>query len=287
MSSTAAGVSSTAAGASSAAAGGSSGGLGGFAGNSNGGNVGSGGADGGMDAPVTKADVVAIRASEKLGIPSYFTAPSLWSQLSQAAPTVGIAIVNPSSGPGFSVDSNLASSVAAARRAGVTVLGFVDTAGGSRSTFTVQGDVDRYFQWYDVNGIFFNNASRDCAREPYHEALFQYVKSASSSAVVVLNPGTTTPECFVAAADILVTYNDVFALYDSYQPLGWESAYPSSRFWHLVYATASQDMPAAVDLSKQRGAGWIYVTPDDLPNPWDSLPPDAYWNAELAAAAAR
>jgi len=222
---------------------------------------------------------------QKLAVPSYFNSPSLWSQLSQAAPAVGIAIVNPSSGAGFNVDSNLASSVDAAQRAGVTVLGFVDTAGGTRSPGAVQTEVDRYFQWYGVKGIFFNNASQDCAREPYHEALFRYVKGWDSNAVVVLNPGTTTPECFVAASDILVTYNDVYASYGTYRPFGWESGYPSSRFWHLVYATSSQDIQAAIALSKQRGAGWIYVTPDDLPNPWDSLPPDSYWSAELAAAA--
>jgi hypothetical protein len=43
-------------------------------------------------------------------------------------------------------------------------------------------------------------------------------------------------------------------------------------------------MQTAVSLSKQRSAGWIYVTPDDLPNPWDTLPLDPYWSAELAAA---
>jgi hypothetical protein len=41
-------------------------------------------------------------------------------------------------------------------------------------------------------------------------------------------------------------------------------------------------MPNAVVLSQSRGAGWVYVTPDGLPNPWDTLPSGSYWTNELA-----
>jgi len=44
-------------------------------------------------------------------------------------------------------------------------------------------------------------------------------------------------------------------------------------------------MKHAVRLSQERNAGWIYVTPDVMPNPWDTLPPDgsasSYWTEEL------
>ncbi len=73
-------------------------------------------------------------------------------------------------------------------------------------------------------------------------------------------------------------------MYQSFTPMGWESGYDPSRFWHLVYATTVDEMPVAVDLSKQRGAGWVYVTGDTLPNPWDTLPADPYWSEELALA---
>jgi hypothetical protein len=38
----------------------------------------------------------------------------------------------------------------------------------------------------------------------------------------------------------------------------------------------------AIALSKQRGVGWIYVTPAGVPNPWQSLPSNFYWANELA-----
>ena len=37
-------------------------------------------------------------------------------------------------------------------------------------------------------------------------------------------------------------------------------------------------------LSRQRNAGYVYVTPDDLPNPWDTLPSGSYWTHELSLA---
>ena len=36
-------------------------------------------------------------------------------------------------------------------------------------------------------------------------------------------------------------------------------------------------MTQAVDRAVTRRSGWVYVTDDVLPNPWDTLPP--YWNA--------
>jgi len=45
-------------------------------------------------------------------------------------------------------------------------------------------------------------------------------------------------------------------------------------------------MRTIVQLSKERRAGWVYVTPDNLPNPWDTLPTGSYWSGELAAATA-
>jgi hypothetical protein len=51
----------------------------------------------------------------------------------------------------------------------------------------------------------------------------------------------------------------------------------------LVLGTSEADMLQAVAWSKQRNAGWVYVTNDDLPNPWDTLPSDPYWSNELNA----
>jgi hypothetical protein len=91
-----------------------------------------------------------------------------------------------------------------------------------------------------------------------------------------------TPECFVTAADVILNFEGSYVQYQSYVPLGWESDYDPSHFWHLIYDTPEAEMPYAVRASQSRGAGYVYVTPDTLvPNPWDSLPQGTYWTDEL------
>ena len=127
----------------------------------------------------------------------------------------------------------------------------------------------------------------------YYRALSAYVKDDKHDRpgrpLVVINPGARTQEPYIELADIIVNFEGFYATYTAWQlPAdAWERRYPAERFWHLAHTTPTEaDMRNAVRLSKQRHAGWVYVTPDVMNNPWDTLPPDPYWRAELAAVAA-
>jgi len=106
------------------------------------------------------------------------------------------------------------------------------------------------------------------------------VKAKGGVAKVVLNPGTRTGECYMAAGDIIITFEDTYANCVGWQPSGWESAYAASRFWHPVINTSEADLANAIALSKSRNVGWVYVTPDVLNNPWDTLPANSYWTQQ-------
>ncbi len=90
----------------------------------------------------------------------------------------------------------------------------------------------------------------------------------------------------MSAADVIVTFEgDASAYQSSYSAPSWIANYSPDRFWHLVYNVATaQQMRTIVQLSKERRAGWVYVTPNNLPNPWDTLPTGPYWFGELATA---
>ncbi len=223
----------------------------------------------------------AAQTSQRIAIPSYFYPGSFWTQLVSGAPTVGLAVINPASGPGKKLDNNYLQVVKSAQAAGIKVLGYVYTKYGSRRSTTVQADIDKYYTWYSVDGIFFDEASNSCAKLSYYQGLYNYVKQRGAQNLVVLNPGINTEECYVNASDILITFEDTFDAYTTWSPSGWEVNYPESRFWHLILNTSYADMPQAIALSKARHAGWVYVTPDALPNPWDTLPSDPYWSDEL------
>jgi hypothetical protein len=226
-----------------------------------------------------------VAATQSIAVPAYFY-PSfpdpLWTQMEDAAPTVAFAVLNPASGAGAAPDPNYVSQVAATRAAGVAVIGYVYSSYATRDAALLETDIDHYYEWYGVDGIFIDEASNNCADQPYYASLDDYVKAKGGTGLTVINPGTVTPECYAAAADILLNFEGSDESYQSWAPLGWEAGYDPSRFWHLVYGTAEAEMPAVVLQSQARGAGYVYVTPDLLPNPWDTLPGPTYWASELA-----
>lgn len=219
-----------------------------------------------------------------MAVPSYFHPGAAWDRLGRAHPTAQVAVVNPANGPDGVRHAGYADQVRRSQAQGLTVLGYVHTRYGARDLASVEADVDKYYEWYGVDGVFFDEASHDCSyASSYYEVLYNHVKTKGGR--VVLNPGRHVPECYASVADTLVTFEGSYKNYANnyYQPR-WVSGYAADRFWHLVHgAPNARAMQRAVDLSKRRRAGYVYVTPDVLPNPWDTLPPDAYWKSELAA----
>lgn len=222
-------------------------------------------------------------AAQRIAIPSYFEPGTLWGQLTDAAPIVGLAIINPEDGPGISPDPLYQATVQQAQAQGILTLGYVATNYGRRSLSVVQKEIRNYFSWYGVNGIFLDEASTNCQKLSYYTALYRYIKQQRPGARVVINPGMNTAECYMRAADIIVNFEDPFAAYQNWMPSPWVYKYPAQRFWHLVIDADQAQMLEAVHLSKGRHAGWVYVTPDLPNNPWDSLPSDPYWTDELNA----
>jgi hypothetical protein len=226
----------------------------------------------------------AVASAQGVAVPAYFDPGSAWTRVDASTPAVRLAIVNPDNGPGSARDGGFARTVSAAQAAGISVLGYVYTNSARRPLSVVEANIDAYYRWYGVDGIFFDEASTSCAREPYYAALNAYVKAKGGAATTVLNPGTATSECYTAAADILVTFEDSYRNYvHAYSAPAWVAHYPPNRFWQIVYgAPNATAMAEAVRLSKARGAGYVYVTPERLPNPYAGLPKGAYWQEELA-----
>lgn len=143
----------------------------------------------------------------------------------------------------------------------MSVLGYIHTSYGKKPLAEVKAGIARYRQWYGADGICFDEATNDDAGLPCHSQCRAAARAGHSKAVAVINPNLER------AAD-----------------LAGVAHYPASRFFHLIYAAPdAAAVREAVKLSKPRNTEWGYVTPDDLPNPWDTLPGSAYWTGELAA----
>jgi hypothetical protein len=224
----------------------------------------------------------------RLAIPIDADAPGVWSQAVAGAPLVGIIILNPSDGPGASPDANYAQQVANAQANGIRVLGYVYTqwANGNVSVQEAEGWIDRYYSWYHVDGIMLDEANDTCATAPLHfyGTLYSYIKAEPGPAMVLLNPGTATDECYAAISDVLLTFENDYSMYVAgYEVSDWTARLPPSHFFHIVFDVPTvDDMRNVVATAVERGAGWVYVTNlnDSNGNPYSSLP--YYFNQELA-----
>ncbi|MDP3288540.1 MAG: spherulation-specific family 4 protein [Methyloversatilis sp.] len=226
----------------------------------------------------------------ELLIPAYFypvdDGVAYWQTLAEAAPDVAItAILNPDSGPGAAFDGDYAAVANAFQAAGGRLIGYVYTGYGARSEALVKAEIDLYYAQYGVDGIFLDEVSNLAQHLGYYQSLHAYIKGGFERNHIVANPGTQTPESWLATADVLVTFESPAAEYAGYQPDAWTAAHDASRFAHLIYDVADADaMRAVIDTARAHNIGHVYVTDDRGDNPWDTLP--SYWAAETAHAAA-
>jgi chitodextrinase len=258
--------------------------------------------------------------AQQLAVPAYIdpTAnPGAWAQLNGSQTgTVGIVVANVDSGPDSLPVPAWASAIHQAHAAGSKVLGYVDTGylgspiiGHPNGLLTRSGltglqawlpqaeaDINAWYQFYgsDLGGIFLDEGANQCGPTPpstfyadEYQALSAYVKKSHPGALTALNPGTAVPQCFQNSADVLVTFEGSYGDYtgspvspaEAYQPLPWTSVDPN-KIWHIVYGASQNQMENVMALSKSRNAGYIYVTNDVPANPYDTLPPAAYWTDE-------
>jgi hypothetical protein len=188
-----------------------------------------------------------------------------------AHPSVPIvAVVNPDSGPGSAVDASFVTGTKSLSDAGIVVIGYVATGYGARDAETeVKPEIDRYVSWYPATtGIFFDEQSAKAADVSYYAALNAYVKSKGLT-LTVGNPGTDTDESYIGALDVMLIYESK-GLPGDVDLAGWHTTYDRKNFGIIPYGVSFDAV--FVQHAKQY-VGWVYLTDDDLPNPWDTLPP--------------
>jgi len=228
---------------------------------------------------VVETSHAAVGVCQRMTIPAYFAPGATWTKAISGGSSVGIMIMNPNSGPGTSRDTSYATYVNSTKAAGVKVLGYVHTSYGARAAGTVKAEVDQYKTWYGVTDIFFDETSGDAGQLSYYQGLANYVHTTPGS-TVMLNPGTTPDERYMSVGDIVAIYEDNYTAYARWRAPSWVNNYPSSKIYNLVYgAPDATALANALALARSRNAGYVYVTNDVLPNPWDTLP--SYFSSEL------
>jgi len=198
------------------------------------------------------------------------------------------AIMNPHSGPGVVKIQDYTEALAFCHQKGQRVIGYVSTSYGARTLATVNADIDTYYRLYPGIGGIFVDEMPNCEAcilpagvsvRSYYSRIYGHVKQKSvNRGTVVGNPGAAASSAWqlnTPVADVIVVFEGSQRSYASWNAPDWVKGRAPARFSHLVYASASGSRHAACAWARSNNAGWIYVTDDVLPNPWDRLP--TYW----------
>lgn len=225
----------------------------------------------------------------KIWLPAYYYpfGPGLreWNRLIAAAKVAPIvAIVNPASGPGDHVDTNFAAVLPRARKAGVTLVGYIGTQYARKPLDRVKREIEDFLRFYpDITGFHFDEQSPNARDVAYYVDLYKYVHNRIPGSLVVTNPGSLCAVEYAAAPA-----SDVICLFErergfaEFQPPDWASRFSGSRFCVQSHAVATEDaMIRSINRAAQLKIGYVFVTDDVLPNPYDRLP--SYWDAEVEA----
>ena len=220
---------------------------------------------------------------QRVAVPAYIdptigrAAEEELDELASEAPTVEFIVLDPDNGPGTEPNEPYRVAIERARRAGIAVYGYVDSAYAKRPVAEALTDIEHWAEWYDLRSIFFDQVTSSRGSLGYYLPLARRVHDQGGK--VVLNPGIYPDEEYAHLADITVTFEGSYADYRTQEQATWADDLPPERFWHLVYGTPAQDLEEALALTRDRRAGYAYITDDTLPNPWDRLPP--YWRSEI------
>jgi hypothetical protein len=211
----------------------------------------------------------------RLLVPLYVypgTDPGAWEAVAAQAEEVAWVVFNPASGPGDAVRQEFTEAAATLRAAGVPLLGYVDTAYGGRSHREVVADIERYQDWYPVDGVFLDQAASGAGPLPYYRRLAVAARSLDARQVV-LNHGVHPDPGYAAIADVLVTFEGDWETYRRLRVPDWTAAFPPQRFGHLVHTAPPDACALVARTARDLGAAYCYATPGTDDNPWAVLMP--------------
>ncbi|MGV8910724.1 MAG: spherulation-specific family 4 protein [Propionicimonas sp.] len=212
-----------------------------------------------------------------LVLPAYFDPireATDWAQVTARASAVRLVVLNPSSGPGAGRQESYAALSGGLRATGIRRIGYVNTDYGTRPGADVRDECAAFRDWYDVDGVFFDQVSSEVGGLDAYE---QYVRDARSLGcrTVVLNPGVYPHRAYLDLANVVVTFDGDLEMHRTLRVPEWAMSVAPQRFCHLVYGVPEDAIDDVRRRVARSHAGTLYLTDGLAPNPWGRLA--GYW----------
>jgi len=177
--------------------------------------------------------------------------------------------------PTTSEDSATLQGVENLQAAGIRVVGYAATDYGHTSISSLESQVADFKNWYNVNGIMFDEMNNTVADQSYYTTLNNYVHSTIPGSLTVGNPGTQVPDALIGTFNMLIVYERA-----SYPTLSFITypGYPPSDFGMIAHGVP---LETSFLTSISGIVGWVYLT--DSAQSYDVLP--SYFTTEVATLA--
>lgn len=191
-------------------------------------------------------------------------------------------ILNPDSGPGTRTRTQYTTAIDRLKGAGIHVIGYVSTAYTANTITKVKRYVDDWLTYYpEIQGIFFDemtNTDNDTYFTYYNE-IGDYAHTKQLYPTIG-NPGARAIPDYYTLDGIDVVMMHEASTYPTENQLKKGSSagldQEGDHMFHnfdrraaLVYGQSSFDVEEFALMRKY--TGWVYVTQDDSPNPWDEI----------------
>jgi Spherulation-specific family 4 len=219
--------------------------------------------------------------------PNWYDAPNyVWDDVASAGSKVSItAVINPNNGPGIGgPNADYTRGINDLAAGGVRMVGYVFTNYGARLISDIKADIDNYAtNFTNISGIFFDEASTDLTKLAYYKEIHDYALTKSQFNQVFTNPGVQIPESFLKTPTVTAETSVIFENqtgWNTYATDSYVAGLNPNKTAAIIYNVPTfAQAKSAIDLTVQRNIGYVYVTNDILPNPYDSIP--SYWLEEV------
>ena len=153
---------------------------------------------------------------------------------------------------------------------GFKTVAYIRTIHQTRPIAEVKAAMAKFIELYGadkIHGFYFDEiSSRNNGATAYMAELYNYTKSTYGNKLVVANPGTHITDAIAPYADIFMTNEGTADEYIN----NYKTAYSafekdpanSHRIFHTIYAAKDSDYQKIINLSRQRNAGWVFITTD-------------------------
>lgn len=196
--------------------------------------------------------------------------PAAWDRLTNGS-ALAFAVVNAANGP--APDDPYYKPVLAAGSA-TPLLGYVDTAYGSRPAETVLAEARLWLEIPAVQGIMLDCVPSVLRQGAWNLDMIERLRELGAETVAV-NPGTPPDPALIQHADVTCVAEFDWATFQNWTPPDSLRGLAPERLWMLTYDVPPAEQPRALALLQSLGAGMGWATEGVLPNPWATLP--AFW----------